>query len=164
MSTKNSQLQIRISPHEKAKIRSLAKRANMAVSAWVMAKLLPPLNEEFRNILGRAAKVKTQKLALAEMSDFLHRLSADEFVAATASLPQVKLNSYLGNYIAAMIEVAAGKKGVVSPPSWTKEIPPLDEPVFGTDLGSLRLYILLNSPAPFRSRNIFIDSSVGDRV
>lgn len=84
MSPKNSQLQIRISPREKAKIRSLAKRANMGVSAWVMAKLLPPLAEEFRNILGRVAKVKTQKLALAEMSDFLHRLSAYEFVVATA--------------------------------------------------------------------------------
>jgi hypothetical protein len=41
---------------------------------------------------------------------------------------------------------------------------PLAEPVFGSDLMSLRLYLLTHSPAPFRRRNIFIDASVGFRV
>jgi hypothetical protein len=49
-------------------------------------------------------------------------------------------------------------------PAWTRSIPPLAEPVFGSDLCSLRLYLLTNSPPPFRGRNIFIDSTLGDQV
>jgi hypothetical protein len=36
--------------------------------------------------------------------------------------------------------------------------------VFGSELQSLRLYLLTHSPPPFRARNIFIDSSLGDRI
>jgi hypothetical protein len=36
--------------------------------------------------------------------------------------------------------------------------------VFGSDLQNLRLYLLTHSPPPFRRRNIFIDSTLGDRV
>jgi hypothetical protein len=52
----------------------------------------------------------------------------------------------------------------VAVPEWTRSIPLLVEPVFGSDLKSLRLHLLTNSPPPFRSRNIFIDSTLGDRV
>jgi hypothetical protein len=41
---------------------------------------------------------------------------------------------------------------------------PLEEPAFGTALQSLRLHLLTHSPPPFRLRNIFIDSSLGQRV
>jgi hypothetical protein len=40
----------------------------------------------------------------------------------------------------------------------------LADPFFGSELRSLRHYLLTHSPAPFRSRNIFIDSTVGDRI
>jgi hypothetical protein len=60
-----------------------------------------------------------------------------------------------------MVELAAHQKGVV-PPAWVREVPPLDEPHFATPLEGLRL--LRASPVPFKRRNIFIDSSVGDRV
>jgi hypothetical protein len=40
----------------------------------------------------------------------------------------------------------------------------LTEPVFGSELQSLRLYLLTHSPPPFRARNIFIDATLGDRV
>jgi hypothetical protein len=49
-------------------------------------------------------------------------------------------------------------------PSWTGEVRPLEKPVFGSSLKSLRLHLLRHSPVAFRSRNIFIDSSIGDRV
>ncbi len=62
-----------------------------------------------------------------------------------------------------MIEYTANQKGT-SPPAWVREIKPLSQPVFGTDLMSLRLYLLTHSPPPFRYRNIFIDSTVGKRV
>jgi len=49
-------------------------------------------------------------------------------------------------------------------PPWPRATAPLAEPVFGSALMSLRLYLLTHSPAPFRRRNIFIDASVGSRV
>jgi hypothetical protein len=62
-----------------------------------------------------------------------------------------------------MVEYACAKRGVAVP-AWTRSIAPLDEPVFGSDLESLRLYLLTRSPAPFRVRNIFIDATLGDRI
>ena len=62
-----------------------------------------------------------------------------------------------------MVEQAASHKGL-APPPWIVRVPPLDEPYFGTDLKSLRLYLLTHSPPPFRRRNIFIDATLGDRV
>jgi hypothetical protein len=43
-------------------------------------------------------------------------------------------------------------------------VPPLDEPHFATPLRGLRLHLLRASPVAFKRRNIFVDSSVGDRV
>jgi hypothetical protein len=36
--------------------------------------------------------------------------------------------------------------------------------VFCSSLQSLRMHLLTHSPPPFRRRNIFIDSSLGQRV
>jgi len=73
------------------------------------------------------------------------------------------LAPFLRNYIAAMVEYACAKRAVAVP-AWVRSIPPLAEPVFGSDLQSLRLYLLTHSPPPFRGRNIFIDATLGDRV
>ena len=75
----------------------------------------------------------------------------------------MSLSPYWENYIAAMVEYTASKKGI-QPPSWTAEIEALDQPVFGSDLMSLRLYLLTHSSPCFRNRNIFVDASVGERV
>ncbi|HTY49830.1 MAG TPA: hypothetical protein VMB48_09070 [Steroidobacteraceae bacterium] len=40
----------------------------------------------------------------------------------------------------------------------------MSEPAFGSELRSLRLHLLTQSPPAFRCRNIFIDASVGERV
>jgi hypothetical protein len=62
-----------------------------------------------------------------------------------------------------MVEYACARHSVAVP-EWTRSILPLAEPVFGSELQSLRLYLLTHSPPPFRARNIFIDSTLGDRV
>jgi hypothetical protein len=62
-----------------------------------------------------------------------------------------------------MVEVAAHQAGVL-PPSWAEEVEPLAHPAFIDPSLRLRAHLLTASPPPFRRRNIFIDSTVGDRV
>ena len=117
----------------------------------------------FGEILGELADADRQRFALAELNDLLTGLATGEFAEVTAHAELPGLSRYLQNYVAAMVELAAQKKGVV-PSEWVREIPPLDEPHFAAPFQSLRLHLLRASPVPFRRRNIFIDSSVGDRV
>jgi hypothetical protein len=62
-----------------------------------------------------------------------------------------------------MVETAAHRHKV-PPPDWTLAVQPLSEPAFGSPLQSLRLHLLVAAPPAFKRRNIFVDSSVGDRV
>jgi hypothetical protein len=43
-------------------------------------------------------------------------------------------------------------------------VKPLERPWFASSLKSLRLHLLTASPPPFRRRNLFVDSTIGDRV
>lgn len=136
------------------------------MSAYVLARVLSAPERRFvdltRHLAGAGAESEGARFALAELNSWLAGLGAGE-LAQAVSLPPPGLTPYLANYVAAMVEYACAKKGVVAP-SWTRDTPPLAEPVFGSALMSLRLYLLTHSPAPFRRRNIFIDSSVGSRV
>jgi hypothetical protein len=74
------------------------------------------------------------------------------------------LTPYLRNYVAAMVELTAHQRDV-PPPAWVRGVEPLETaPHFATPLASLRLHLLRAAPVPFKRRNIFIDSSIGDRV
>jgi len=70
---------------------------------------------------------------------------------------------YRLNYVTAMVELAAHRAGI-APPLWTADVEPLSRPVFIDPSINLRAHLLTASPPPFRRRNIFIDSSLGDRV
>jgi hypothetical protein len=158
---KSAQLQIRVSPGEKAAIQRAARRAGMDMSAYVLARVLPASARRFQDLT--AACREGERFALAELNSWLAGLGAGEIQDAIASPPASGLTPYLANYIAAMVEYACARQGV-PPPAWTRAIPPLAEPVFGSALMSLRLHLLTRSPAPFRRRNIFIDATVGDRA
>jgi hypothetical protein len=94
------------------------------------------------------------------MNDLLTAAPPEHFDA----LPVSSITDpYLANYVAAMVEQAAHRAGVVPPP-WTSGIAPLPEPAFAVPWLSLRAHLLLESPVPFRRRNIFIDSGIGARV
>jgi len=162
IATKSSQLQIRVTAAQKAAIGRAARRAGLDMSAYVLARLLPAPARRFQELTEACADPSEGRFALAELSSWLASLGGGELQEAVAS-PPARLAPFLANYVAAMVELASAGKGV-APPSWTRAIPPLDEPVFGSALVSLRLHLLTHSPAPFRRRNIFIDSSVGSRV
>lgn len=97
---------------------------------------------------------------LAELNDLLTSAAADEIQA----LPEPAIaDPYRLNYVTAMVEPAAHRAGV-APPLWTASVPPLDAPIFIDPSLKLRAHLLTASPVPFRRRNIFIESSLGDRV
>ena len=160
--TKSGQIQIRVSQAQKAAIRRAARRAGLDMSAYVLARLLPAPARRFQDLTEACAESLDGRFALAELNSWLASLGAGELQDAVSS-PPPRLTPYLANYVAAMVEHACAKNGV-APPSWLGATPPLTEPVFGSALMSLRLYLLTHSPAPFRRRNIFIDASVGSRV
>ena len=132
------------------------------MSAYVLAQLLPAPARRFQELTEACAKDREARFALAELNSWLAILGAGELQEAVAS-PPARLKPFLANYVAAMTEVACARSGV-APPSWVRMTEPLTEPAFGSELMSLRLYLLTHSPAPFRRRNIFIDASVGSRV
>jgi hypothetical protein len=97
---------------------------------------------------------------LAELNDLLTAASGPEVEA----LPRPTIDdAYRLNYVTAMVELAAHRTGVL-PPLWTASVHPLDNPHFIDSSLSLRAHLLTASPPPFRRRNIFIGSSLGDRV
>lgn len=116
--------------------------------------------EEFQRLTSRL-HMQDRSYVLAELNDLLTNAAVDQI----AELPAPSLEDvYLSNYVAAMVEQAVYRKEGKRLPSWTSGIAPLSSPVFGAPWMSLRPHLLLHSPVPFRRRNIFIDSSIGDRV
>lgn len=167
MTGKTHQLQIRVSAAQKTAIQRAAGRAGMDMSTWVLSRLLPPVGPRFRELTRAIARHPTdaaeRRFAFAELNDFLAALAPGEFTNAVREPPPEGADPYTANYIAAMVETAAHRDRL-PPPAWTERVAPLDEPVFGTPLTSLRLHLLTAAPPAFRRRNIFVDSSIGARV
>jgi uncharacterized protein (DUF1778 family) len=162
-SPKTEQLQIRVSPSQKLALKRQAKRARTSLSAWILSQLLPSAQVAFQSLVEALAASDQPSYVFAELLDLLGPMSADEFEAAVTESPKTPLDPYWRNYLAATVEQAAAAKHA-EVPSWTRDVPPLDEPVFGSSLESLRLHLLVNSPPAFARRNIFIDANVGDRI
>lgn len=163
MKQKSAQLQIRVTAGEKAAIQELARKAEMDMSAYVLSRVLSAPASRFAECVEACQDPESARYGLAELNSYLSDLSAPELQNAVATAPTVKLTPYIANYVAAMVENACQRQGV-RVPAWVHAVEPLTEPVFATALQSLRLHLLTHSPPPFRRRNIFIDSSLGDRV
>jgi hypothetical protein len=114
----------------------------------------------FLELTAAVATAGRMSYPLAELNDLLTAAPGDEIEA----LPEPHIgDAYRLNYVAAMVELAAHRAGI-APPIWTAAVPPLAAPVFIDPSLKLRAHLLTASPVPFRRRNIFIDSSLGDRV
>jgi len=161
--TKTQQLQIRVSPLQKAALKRQARAAGLDVSSYVLSRLAPDPSDRFAAILKSLQAGTDPRYALAELNDFLSACPPVAFAEAVAGAEFGKLSPYFRNYVAAMVEQAADMKGI-APPSWVGDVTPLDTPRFVTPLKSLRTHLLHSSPVPFKRRNIFIDAGVGARV
>ena len=162
--SKTHQLQVRVSAEDKALIRARAEDAGMDVSKWVLQQVLPPVERNFQTLCGElVSRPDALSFTFAELQDWFRRLTGSEFIRAVRHAPEARLPPFEANYLAATVEHAAAIKRV-DPPRWTTTVRPLDAPWFASSLKSLRLHLLTRSPPPFRRRNLFIDSSVEQRV
>jgi uncharacterized protein (DUF1778 family) len=163
LNTKTAQLQIRVTPAQKAAIGRAARASGLDMSSYVLRHLLPRAAERFASLVRDVSDDDAGRFVLAELNSFLAGLTAGELAEAVAPAPPGSLSPSRANYVAAMVEYACGRAGI-PPPAWTRAIPPLARPEFGSSLESLRLHLLRSAPPPFRRRNLFIDATVGDRV
>lgn len=150
-------------PEPTGRLKQLARAAGQDLSAYVLDRALPPKAEHLVELLDTLGKGGERRFVLAALNDELSSLTSRDFAAAVEQLDVHQLDPLMQNYVAAMVEQAAAQRSV-SPPSWTREVAPLEEPWFATDLRGLRLHLLRSSPIPFKRRNIFVDSGVGARV
>ncbi len=169
MQTKTYHVQIRVTAREKSTLKRLASRSGLDLSSYVLGRALPSQRLRFEKVL-RALTDATDRrdtaegrFALAELNDFLTALAPGEFADAVADADVRSLDPLMANYTAALVEQAADRNRV-APPSWVRTISLLDEPYFAGGLKSLRPHLLREAPVPFKRRNIFVDSGLGDRV
>jgi hypothetical protein len=162
MAAKTQHIQIRVTPRQKALLKRQAAAAGQELSAYLLARALPPVEGRFDRLAAELGSGDT-RFILAELHDFLAACPPMLFAEAVANQPPGGLPPWLENYLAAMVEQAAALKRL-PPPAWTRRILPLEIPHFATPLASLRLHLLRSSPVPFKRRNIFVDSSIGARV
>ncbi len=159
---RTAQLQIRVTPAEKAALARAARSAGLGLSAYVLGKALPASATQWQARLKELARSGGDRIVLAGLSAWLARLGASELAAAVDTPPPI-LGEFHANYVAAMVEQLCAAAGI-DPPSWTRDIEPLSRPAFGTALVSLRLHLLTQSPPAFRRRNLFIDTAAGGQV
>jgi uncharacterized protein (DUF1778 family) len=163
MPSKSKHLQIRVTPEQKNRLRRLAEAAGRDVSSYVLSRVLPPSQERFQEILVLLAQGADHRYGLAELNDLLSELGPEELRSAVAHADVEALTPFLQNYVAAMVEQASQLRGVRAP-DWTAAVPALERPYFAASLRGLRLHLLQASPVPFKRRNLFVDSAIGDRV
>ena len=163
MTRKSQQLQIRVTPQQKAALKRRAEQAGQDVSSYVLSRALPSGQSIFEDVLRVLRDEPSHRFALAELSDFLSKLAPVEFLDAVGQADLGELSPFLRSYVAAMVEEAAHQKAVLSP-AWTADVHGVDEPYFATPMKGLRLHLLRSAPIPYKRRNLFVDATVGDRV
>ncbi|MFH1764927.1 MAG: DUF1778 domain-containing protein [Gemmatimonadota bacterium] len=165
MSTKSQQLQIRVTPEQKAALKRLAESAGQDLSSYVLSRTLPDAGARFAEIIEALLRGENHSFVLAGLNDLLSTLASGQLLDAIAIPPPEfgELPPLLANYVTAMVEQACYQRSE-RPPAWARGVPPLGEPYFATPLRGLRQHLLGSAPVPFKRRNIFIDSGVGDRV
>ena len=160
---KTAQLQIRVSAEQKRLIALAAQRSGMDMSSYVLERVLGVHESRLQEVMRLVGNEETRSYGYAGLNDLLVSISATELRRAVASRPFASLPPEVENYVTAMIEQACARAGI-EVPAWTRKVKPLDTPMFGSQLPGLRLHLLANAPAPFKRRNVFIDTSIGGRV
>ncbi len=160
---KTSQIQLRVTPAQKAELVRRARAAGLDLSAWMLGSLLPERRLQFAKLVRSLDTSARPAFVLAELHDLLSAVGKAELATVTELSTVPRLDPVRANQLAAMVELRAAELRV-RPPSWVEQVPPLATPWFATNLVGLRLHLLCNAPPTFRRRNLFVDSTLGDRV
>jgi hypothetical protein len=114
-----------------------------------------------KSLIEVAAHILEGEDAGMEIKDFLHEFQVSssptmlqEKPAALAGLGDN--GAMLDAYLQALAVYLSAKLDT-DPPEWTRPAIQLPEPWFASSGAAIRNYLLLSSPGPFRSRNLFID-------
>jgi hypothetical protein len=96
-----------------------------------------------------------------EIKDFLHEFQSGASPMMLQQQPpalagSVERGAMLDAYLQALAVYLSAKLDS-DPPQWTHPAIQLPEPWFASPGAAIRNYLLLSSPGPFRSRNLFID-------
>ena len=103
MPAKTSQLQIRISPKDKARLRKLAMSAGMDVSSYLLSRALPDEVGHFAALTAELATTDAPAFVFAELHDLLSRCTAVDFSELVDTALPVRLVAWRANYLAAMV-------------------------------------------------------------
>lgn len=155
MSAKTSQLQIRVSPAEKAALKRLAAEAELSLSAYVLAAALPSSRRELEHRIDAFMSAPDRTEALADLVGFLRGLAPAEYSGLVADARLGEVPDLLKNYVAAAVEQEARRKGL-EPPEWTKRVEILARPHFAPDLRGLRPHLMRTTSPAFKRRRAFI--------
>ena len=98
-----------------------------------------------------AATEQDWRLWLFELVDDYRRNRDDRLLAA----PRPELSPRLRSLLAAVVETLASETGATVP-DWCRQVGPLPEPWFVAEIENLKASALVESPLPFRRRNIFV--------
>ena len=163
MDTKTRQLQIRVSPAEKAALKRLADEAGLSLSAFVLERALPRPHEGVSACIRDLKGTPDIGKSLSDFSLYLKRFAGEEFEAAVAEPDLGDLTDLQRNCAAAAVEQEAWLRGV-SAPAWAAGVPALERPHFAWSLRSLRPHLMRVTPAAFKRRNVYIPSHGDPRL
>ena len=96
-----------------------------------------------------------------EVKDFLHEFEVAASAAMFSVRPlqltgRVEHGDRLDAYLQALAVFLCARLNV-DPPEWTQPVLALPQPWFASPGPAIRNYLLMSSPAPFRTRNLFVD-------
>lgn len=154
MSTKTSQLQIRISPEQKVALKRLAADAGKSVSAYVLATVLPATDLEFAHKVRAVRSSGDRPKSLSDLYLYLSGLVGADFAATVRDVDLDGFPGLLQNLVAGLVEDEARTRGVAAP-SWAESVDGPARPHFAWDLRSLRPHLLRLTPAVYKRRNVY---------
>lgn len=160
MKAKTSQLQIRISPSQKAALKALAEDAGLSVSEYVLDKALPSDRLHFEEKVQALAEGPDRDGALEELCAYLAGLSDEGFRRTVTGGEPAQLAPVPLSYAAAAVEREAARRSI-PPPSWTRTLRPLDVPHFAWELRSLRPHLMRLAAPAFKRRRLFVPAVAG---
>ncbi len=116
-----------------------------------------------------AVRVSRGALFLMELADFLDEFREQPGEAAFAEEPpalgtETPERRWIDAYLAAVAEMLSGQQGWRSPGWVRKPERYLADPSFAGRSREMRLFLLKDSPAAFKSRNLFVTGNALDRV